>query len=229
MKPMTSSPRFVRQTQENTKKKAFKNAQRRAAESLGIHNKAHGPIPTIELFQKESCPFSHAVRNKLTQLGLDFVAHNVPADQPRKHEQLIQAGGKDQVPFLIDHSSGVKLYESQAILAYLDKAYGEPAKNVFGLLAKGLDRRIRSRADEIAWVLRAPILRARDLQLDMRNAINTLESSIDFLRDRIEAAVSSRGKARPAQKSAAQKPAPRKGPRATTGVRVDIASMTEAA
>ena len=80
--------------------------------------------PTLELFQKEECPFSHTVRQKLSDLGLDFVAHSIPDTQDLKHKELVNAGGKDQVPFLIDHKSGVKLYESEAIVSYLEKEYG---------------------------------------------------------------------------------------------------------
>ena len=59
----------------------------------------HGPLPVLELFQKENCPFSHAVRSKLTRLGLDFVAHSVPDGHPPSSiEQLVRAGGKDQLP-----------------------------------------------------------------------------------------------------------------------------------
>ena len=35
----------------------------------------------IELYQTEWCPSSRRVRQKLTELGLDFVAHQVPADR----------------------------------------------------------------------------------------------------------------------------------------------------
>lgn len=78
----------------------------------------------LELFQKEECPFSHVVRQKLSDLGLDYAAHSIPDAQDLKHKELVNAGGKDQVPFLIDHKTGVKLYESEAIVSYLEKEYG---------------------------------------------------------------------------------------------------------
>jgi glutaredoxin len=34
----------------------------------------------VELFQAEWCPYSHRVRQRLTELGLDFTARQVAAD-----------------------------------------------------------------------------------------------------------------------------------------------------
>lgn len=192
MKPIANPPRFVRQAQENTKKKAFSHAKRRAAETLGIHSKTHGPVPSIELFQKESGPSSHAVRSKLTRLGLDFIAHSVPDDLPLKHELLIQAGGKDELPFLLDHTSGVKLYGSQPIVAYLERIYGIPAQSLVTRITKGIDTRIRSRAEAIAWRVREPLLRAQEFGAEVQSAVATLQGTIDYLLERIQAAAKRR-------------------------------------
>jgi glutaredoxin 3 len=194
MKPAKNAPRFVRQKLNNTKEKALKNAQRRSTESLGLNSakSGHGPMPSIELFQLENSPASHAVRNRLTQLGLDFIAHNVPSGHALKHDQLVQAGGKDQVPFLIDHVSGIKMYESTAIIAYLEKTYGDPAKSLLGRIVRELDTRIRSRADEIAWTLVTPVLYAREFNDEILAALRTVKGSLGFLRERIETAVNAR-------------------------------------
>jgi glutathione S-transferase len=144
-------------------------------------------MPHIELFQKENCAFSHAVRNKLTHLGLDFVAHSVGDDQPLKHEQLVQAGGKDKVPFLVDHTRGVKLYETSAILAYLEKSYGKPAgKDWMSRLTRLVDTRVRAWADPIAWRLSSPLLRAQRFQMDARNALGNLGGSFEFVVTRFQ-------------------------------------------
>jgi glutathione S-transferase len=165
--------------------------------------------PSLELYQKENCPFSHAVRNRLTKLGLDFIAHTVPDDQPLKHEKLVQAGGKDQVPFLIDHTSGIKLYESQAILAYLDKTYGkEPGTDWMSRLTQLIDTRMRAWADPIAWQLSSPLLRAQRSQLDARNAIKTLEGSLEYFRNRVYNAINEgRAKAQ-GTRATAEQPTP---------------------
>ncbi|MGK5081841.1 glutathione S-transferase N-terminal domain-containing protein [Bdellovibrionota bacterium FG-1] len=148
-----------------------------------------GQPPTLELYQKEDCPFSHAVRNRLTQLGLDFVAHNVSDDAPLKHEQLLRAGGKDQVPFLIDHTHGIKLYKSAAIVEYLDQTYGQPTSTRLGRFATQLDSQIRNRADQIAWRLRNPVFRARELQGEMQKTVRQVRGSLDFLKNRIDRAL----------------------------------------
>jgi glutathione S-transferase len=191
MKPAHQVPRPVPPTSHpiNIQKKAFKNAQRRATETSGVHsaNKSHGPMPVLELYQKENCPYSHAVRNKLTRLGLDFVSHSIPDGHPLKHEQLIRAGGLDQLPFLIDHTSGVKLYESAVILAYLDKTYGEPgSESWLGSLAGNVSEKIRAHADQIAWRVSAPLIRAQELGLEVQQALQTLEKSWDYVMERVQ-------------------------------------------
>jgi glutathione S-transferase len=171
---------------KDEQKKAFRHARRRAAEATGVlAARNRGPVPPIELYQKEGCPYSHAVRSKLTELGLDFVAHSVPDEQPLKHEQLTRAGGRDQVPFLIDHSSGVKLYESAAILSYLDRTYG-PAerdrKDWLESFAKRLDHEVRKRAEPVAWRLRSPIIRAQLAQRRAQDVIETLRGTWQYVR-----------------------------------------------
>lgn len=161
-------------------------------------------------------------------LGLDFVAHSVPDGQPLKHEQLVRAGGKDQVPFLIDHSSGIKLYESRAILAYLDKTYGEPEpKDRFGKLVHEINTRLRASADPIAWRLSSPLLRAQEFQHEAINALKSIESTVDFVRKRIETAVAeARAKAQGAEATAGEKTDEVKG-KGARAVHPDIHSATE--
>jgi glutathione S-transferase len=193
MKPAHQNPQFIPSASDSAQKSSFKKGHKRGSEVPGFrasHKMPHAASPSIELYQKESCAASHAVRNKLYHLGLDFVAHSVPDDQPLKHEQLVRAGGKDQLPFLIDHTSGIKLYESSAILAYLDKSYGKNAgKDWLGKLTHLVDAQVRSWTDPIAWRLGSPLLRAQRFQLNARNALYTLSGSIEYVRSRFQAAV----------------------------------------
>jgi glutathione S-transferase len=56
------------------------------------------PLPT--LYQAEWCPFSSAVREILTELGIDAVIRQVePAPEQRAH--LREATGTDQIPVLV--------------------------------------------------------------------------------------------------------------------------------
>jgi glutathione S-transferase len=74
----------------------------------------------MELYQAEWCPHSHRVRQRLTELGLDFVAHQVPAD-PAGRERMRRAVGDDSIPVLVDNERIVR--GDDAILAYLDDTY----------------------------------------------------------------------------------------------------------
>ena len=55
--------------------------------------------PTLTLYQAEWCPFSSAVREVLTELGLDFVARQVEP-WPEERESLRALAGTDQIPVL---------------------------------------------------------------------------------------------------------------------------------
>jgi glutathione S-transferase len=79
----------------------------------------------LELFQTEWCPASRRVRQRLTELGLDFVARQVPAD-PAKREELHEAAGVDTVPVLI-RENGSPIVGEERILAYLGEHYEERA------------------------------------------------------------------------------------------------------
>ena len=84
----------------------------------------------LELYQSEGCPHSAEVREKLSELGVSYVAHNprlpgnVGGDVTNEatHDQLT-AAGEDQIPYLVDTDRGVAMYESDEIVAYLDEHY----------------------------------------------------------------------------------------------------------
>ena len=77
----------------------------------------------IELYQFEECPYCSKVRQKLTELHIDWIARTAPKGSAQR-EKLVELGGKEQVPFLYDQKKGVKMYESDDIIAYLEKEYG---------------------------------------------------------------------------------------------------------
>jgi glutathione S-transferase len=84
----------------------------------------------LELYQSEGCPYCAKVREKLSALGVSYVAHNprLPGDEGGDvtnevtYEQLTDAG-EDQIPYLVDTDRGVTLYESDDIVEYLDEHY----------------------------------------------------------------------------------------------------------
>jgi glutathione S-transferase len=73
----------------------------------------------MELFQAEWCPHSHVVRQRLTELGLDFVARQVPAD-PEERDELERVAGTNEIPVLAVAEGAVYCGEDE-ILDYLGK------------------------------------------------------------------------------------------------------------
>ena len=74
----------------------------------------------IELYQAEWCPYSHRVRERLTELGLDFVVRQV-APRREDRDEMRAAVGSDSIPLLVDGDERVD--DADAILAYLDQRY----------------------------------------------------------------------------------------------------------
>ncbi len=79
----------------------------------------------IELYQAEWCPYSSRVRQRLTELGVSFVARQVPAE-PADREELRRKTGSDEIPALIDDGEVIG-GDADALIAYLDRTYRERA------------------------------------------------------------------------------------------------------
>lgn len=82
----------------------------------------------LELYQAEDCPHSQDVREKLTDLGLSYVAHNPRTREGEvRNETTLEAmeaiGGEDQIPFLVDTECGEAIYESDAIVEHLEERH----------------------------------------------------------------------------------------------------------
>ena len=75
----------------------------------------------LELYQAEWCPYSHTVRERLTELGVDFVARQV-APRPEDRDAMREAVGTDSIPVLVTEDGRV-LTESDEILGFLDENY----------------------------------------------------------------------------------------------------------
>ena len=81
------------------------------------------PAQTLELWNFEASPYCRKVRETLCSLDLDSVVHNVAKKSTRRPE-LVALGGKMRVPYLVDPNTGTAMYESDDIVAYLDRTYG---------------------------------------------------------------------------------------------------------
>ena len=135
---------------QNLPDKAFGSSLVSAASMLrGLRSHAAvsrgAPDQLLQLWSFEGSPYTRLVRERLCELELPYVLHNVAKERwqdigpavmrlkPGKYEPLPGGkrektlpimGGKLQVPYLVDANTGVKMFESKAILAYLNKQYG---------------------------------------------------------------------------------------------------------
>jgi len=78
----------------------------------------------LELWQTEWCPASRRIRERLTELGLDYVTRQVSVDQEQRH-LLRRATGTDTIPALVLADGSVAIGE-EAIRRYLDEQITEP-------------------------------------------------------------------------------------------------------
>jgi glutathione S-transferase len=72
-------------------------------------------VPT--LYQAEWCPYSAAVRELLTELGIDFVARQVEP-WPEDRDELQRVAGTDEIPVL-QADDGTLYRGTREIFAYL--------------------------------------------------------------------------------------------------------------
>jgi glutathione S-transferase len=78
----------------------------------------------LELWQTEWCPASRRVRERLTELGVDYVLRQVPVEKSER-TALLQATGTETIPALVTGDAHTVVGED-AILAYLDEHVTEP-------------------------------------------------------------------------------------------------------
>ena len=71
----------------------------------------------IELYQAEWCPHSHKVRQRLTELGVDFVARQVAAEKDERPDAM-------EIPTLVTEAGEIYSGEDD-ILAYLERSHDE--------------------------------------------------------------------------------------------------------
>lgn len=72
----------------------------------------------IQLYQAEWCPYCRRVRHRLTELGIDFVARQVPANGEDRDE-LARIAGERSIPALVLEDGSV-ISGSESIHAHLD-------------------------------------------------------------------------------------------------------------
>jgi glutathione S-transferase len=60
----------------------------------------------------------------MSELDLEYVCRT-SARGSAKRAELVERGGKAQFPYLVDPNTGTELYESEDIIDYLHRTYGE--------------------------------------------------------------------------------------------------------
>ncbi|MDI1302663.1 MAG: glutathione S-transferase N-terminal domain-containing protein [bacterium] len=104
---------------------------------------SHAPAKMLELWSFEASPYARLVRERLTELELPYLLHNIGKErwqdigpavlrlkpgpyQPipgGKRDQHFRRTSHMQVPYLEDPNTGVKMLESAKIIDYLESTY----------------------------------------------------------------------------------------------------------
>ena len=83
------------------------------------------PQQLLELYEFEACPYCRKVREALTILDLDAMIHPCPKGGPGFRKEVRKRGGRAMFPYLVDPNTGIEMYESDDIVAYLFREYGD--------------------------------------------------------------------------------------------------------
>jgi glutathione S-transferase len=78
----------------------------------------------LELYQTEWCPASRRVREHLTELGIDYLIHQVSVERQAR-ATLVAATGNGTIPTLIVDGE-TPIVGEDAIVLYLNEHFEEP-------------------------------------------------------------------------------------------------------
>lgn len=102
------------------------------------------PEKLLELYSFESSPYARLVREVLCEMEIPYILRNAgrsqlsewilppvrnalgikPESELHNRKVLQETTGNMSIPYLIDHNTGVAMYESQQIIDYLQAQYG---------------------------------------------------------------------------------------------------------
>ena len=89
------------------------------------HTRTKDPEQPLEIYEYEVCPYCRIAREALSALSLAPIVYPCPRGGKRYRNKVRSVGGKLQFPFLIDPNTGVAMYESADIVAYVFREYGQ--------------------------------------------------------------------------------------------------------
>jgi glutathione S-transferase len=93
-----------------------------------FHELFRTPQPLV-LYAYEGSPFCKLVRETLSAYEIPHTIYFTPRGGEHR-QKLYSLTGRCQVPFLQDPNTGVELFESEAIVEYLEKQYGLASSKV---------------------------------------------------------------------------------------------------
>ena len=76
----------------------------------------------LTLYYTPTCPFCQRVLQLAENLNIELDLQDVSADESVM-TALVEKGGKEQVPFLVDTEKDISMYESSDIIEYLRENY----------------------------------------------------------------------------------------------------------
>ena len=134
----------------------------RGASGRRVGKPGQRPDQALLLFDFESCPFCRKAREALSILDLSVDVRPCPKRGQRFRGALLERGGKEQFPYLVDPNRGEELYESDAIVDYLFRHYGSTTaprslKGALPLVSGSLASLVRGQAGTFAEPSRAPV------------------------------------------------------------------------
>jgi glutathione S-transferase len=84
---------------------------------------AKEPAQPLDLWSFEASPYCRMVREVLCELTLPYHLHNVGKGSQAR-PAFLETAGRMMVPYLRDPNTGTALFESAAIVAYVEETYG---------------------------------------------------------------------------------------------------------
>jgi glutathione S-transferase len=97
----------------------------RLPSGLSVGTLGKRPAEPLRLYEFEACPFCRKVREALSILDLEADILPCPKSGLRYRPEASRLGGKAQFPYLVDPNTGKSMYESDEIVRYLFKEYGD--------------------------------------------------------------------------------------------------------
>lgn len=106
--------------------------------SAGLEREPGTPAQPPVIYEFEACPFCRRVREAVTDLDLVADFYPCPKGSIRHRGDVMDKGGQSQFPYMIDPNTGTAIYESEDIVRYLYKTYGDDGEPPSGMIESTL-------------------------------------------------------------------------------------------